>query len=95
MSNPNDRKNLAKALRFTVWKTGDETSQSSPVRLETIIKKYQQQLANERGEKVSWDFAVQDYFDVLHASFADLVNEAQGECALADHVAGWPDADFY
>lgn len=91
MSDPNNRRNPAKALRFTIWETGVETTQSNSNRLEAIIKRHQQQITNERGIQVSWDTAVQDYFDLLHASFSDLINEAQGECAMADHVAVRPE----
>ena len=78
MSNPNKPNPHRKALSFSIWDTGDESSMSNTKQLADVIKAYQQHLADNEGREILWHEAVDTYFNhEIRQAFDQLVTDTR------------------
>ena len=84
---------IRKALSFTIWETGDESSMSNTKRLSEVISAYQQHLADEEGDSISWGVAIERFFaQEIRQNFEQLLAEAKDDCEALNFDTVLPQA---
>ena len=69
-----------KALSMTIWQSSHESSEFNSKILVDIIKRHQQELADQVGRSISWREAVTGFFRETESSFLVLLSDARNQC---------------